>query len=373
MENYLKTELYSLIKNDDKIIDFLEEGSLDGLWYWDLENKENEWMSPKFWKTLGVDPKSKKHLAKEWQELIHPDDLKIAISNFEKHCQDPKHKYDQLVRYKHSQGHWITVRCRGLAIRDESGVPFRLLGAHTDVTEIVHAREREKLLKKLNDANEDLRVFAYAASHDLRSPVKSLFGLMGVLKDQLKQPKEDPIHETIKHIDDRLSKLEKLLESVLDFSKIENEVINFTPFSLDHLITEIEEITSSKITKETNLGIINGQKELILRVFSNLVENSLKHSGKKDPEIKISRKDNDDHIIITFRDNGVGISNTQLDKIFQFFSKAHSPTTQKGNGLGLAIVRKIVDIHHGKVWAESKKGEGMTIFISLPNKGNSNE
>ena len=78
--------------------------SLDGIWYWDLETQEDEWMSPRFWVTLGHDPPERKHLAPEWQDLIDPDDLQIAIDNFTKHCADPNHPYDQVVRYRHRDG-----------------------------------------------------------------------------------------------------------------------------------------------------------------------------------------------------------------------------------------------------------------------------
>lgn len=97
-DNYLKKELYDLLKKDSSIFEFLEKGSLDGIWYWDLENPKNEWMSPQFWATLGYNPQSKKHLASKWQDLIHPDDLDTAIENFNKHCDNPKHPYDQIVR-----------------------------------------------------------------------------------------------------------------------------------------------------------------------------------------------------------------------------------------------------------------------------------
>ena len=101
--HYLKEELYALISGTPAIFEFLQNGSLDGLWYWDLENPENEWLNARFWELLGYDAKEKKHLAKEWQDLINPDDLKLAIENLHKHCADPSHPYDQIVRYRHKK------------------------------------------------------------------------------------------------------------------------------------------------------------------------------------------------------------------------------------------------------------------------------
>jgi diguanylate cyclase (GGDEF)-like protein/PAS domain S-box-containing protein len=149
LDHYLKTELYSLIRKDSRIFDFLQTGGFDGMWYWDLENPENEWMNEQFWETLGYDPKNRKHLASEWQDIIHPDDLKLALHNFEKHLQDPDHPYDQVVRYQHRDGHTVWVRCRGIAIRDTDGKPLRMLGIHMDETKSRQLAEDNRKLKEL--------------------------------------------------------------------------------------------------------------------------------------------------------------------------------------------------------------------------------
>ena len=140
--HYLESELYDLIKRDSSIFDFFQKGSLDGVWYWDLESPEHEWMSPEFWRLFGYEPHEKKHLTSEWQDLIFPEDLETAIENFNKHCADPNHPYDQLVRYRHKDGSTVWVRCRGIAIRDEDGKPVRLLGTHNDFTRMKEAENR---------------------------------------------------------------------------------------------------------------------------------------------------------------------------------------------------------------------------------------
>jgi PAS domain S-box-containing protein len=146
--NYLKKELYELIKTDESIFDFIQESSLDGLWYWDLEQPEEEWMNPKFWTILGYDYREMPHKASAWQDIIHPEDLKLATDNFIKHCENPAHPYDQQVRYTHKNGSTVWIRCRGLAIRDEEGKPVRMLGAHQDITEL---KNKELLLQKNRD------------------------------------------------------------------------------------------------------------------------------------------------------------------------------------------------------------------------------
>ncbi len=91
-------------------------------------------MSPRFWEVFGYDPSEKTHKAAEWQDMIHPDDLTVALENFNKHCADASHPYDQIVRYKHRDGSTVWVRCRGIVIRDDDGNPMRMLGAHNEIT-----------------------------------------------------------------------------------------------------------------------------------------------------------------------------------------------------------------------------------------------
>lgn len=140
--HYLKQELYELIRSDEDTFEFLQRVSLDGLWYWDLENPEHEWMNPAFWETLGIDPATMQHLASEWQHLINQEDLATALDNFHKHLADPDHPYDQVVRYRHADGSTVWVRCRGRAIRDASGKPLRMLGAHHNITTQMEMEQR---------------------------------------------------------------------------------------------------------------------------------------------------------------------------------------------------------------------------------------
>ncbi len=146
--NYLEDELEVLIRTDPAVWRFIRTSSLDGVWYWDLLEPENEYMSPEFWRLFGFDPATKEHLASEWQDLIHPDDLELAKENLAAHLGDPEHPYDQIVRYKRADGETAWVRCRGIAIRDADGNPTRLLGAHSDMTEL---KLEERAAKNTSD------------------------------------------------------------------------------------------------------------------------------------------------------------------------------------------------------------------------------
>lgn len=139
--HYLEQELRQRISDDPDFFNFIQSGSLDGVWYWDLENPDVEWMSPEFWTTLGFDPADKAHSPSEWQDLIHPEDRDLALANFQAHCQDPSVPYDQIVRYTHRDGSTVWIRCRGLALRNAEGQPIRMFGAHTDLTAFKRSEE----------------------------------------------------------------------------------------------------------------------------------------------------------------------------------------------------------------------------------------
>ncbi len=135
-KDYLQQELFELIQNDSSIFDFIQENLFDGLWYWDLEEPENEWMNERFWTTLGYNPLDMPQKASAWKAIIFPEDLDLINHNLQKHLDDPTHSYDQIVRFKHKDGSTVWIRCFGKAICDKDNKPIRLMGAHQDITSL---------------------------------------------------------------------------------------------------------------------------------------------------------------------------------------------------------------------------------------------
>ncbi len=156
--HYLEKELGAFLGQPEAFA-FLDSSACDGFWFWDLENPENEYMSAGFWHALGFDPAQRKHLASEWQNLIFPEDGETALQNFKQHCDDPSFPYDQLVRYKTSDGGTVTVRCRGVAVRKD-GVPKRMLGSHTIIHD-TRAMEIDRQLSQMLELSSDA-ILAYS-------------------------------------------------------------------------------------------------------------------------------------------------------------------------------------------------------------------
>ena len=159
--HYLRDELYNRVRGDSSVFDFLQAGSLDGIWYLDIERPGQGWMSPRYKEVFGYRDDEVPNNSSWWREHIFAEDLAICVENFHKHCADPNHPFDQIVRYPHKNGSTVWVRCRGLAIRDENGKAIRLLGAHTDVTALKRTEER---LRALYEASPDMYFVADTAT-----------------------------------------------------------------------------------------------------------------------------------------------------------------------------------------------------------------
>lgn len=209
--SYLKKELYTLVKSDSEIFDFIQQSALDGMWYWDLLEPENEWMNETFWRTFGIDPSTKEHKASEWQDLIHPDDLKTAFENFTKHCEDPKHPYDQEVRYKHADGSTVWIHCRGLAIRDDRGKPIRMIGAHTDITKRkkveLELREKVNQYELVVEAGQIATWELNVNTHHFNSN-DIWTKILGIKSEELEAHKDNPLFLSI-HPQDKEMALNK--------------------------------------------------------------------------------------------------------------------------------------------------------------------
>ncbi|MBS2023914.1 MAG: PAS domain-containing protein [Deltaproteobacteria bacterium] len=158
LEHYLKRELYERVRSDSTIFEFLQAGSLDGIWYWDAERPENTWMSPRLKEVLGYTDEEAPNSASWWQGQMFQEDFAVCAENFRKHAEDPGHPFDQVVRYRHKDGSTVWVRCRGIGLRDERGRLVRLLGAHTNVTALKKAQEEAAGASRvLREANARMR------------------------------------------------------------------------------------------------------------------------------------------------------------------------------------------------------------------------
>ncbi len=160
----LEAEFHELIRSDADAFRFFHDFALDGVWYRDLDFPERHWVSPRFKEVFGYEEHEMGNLRDWWRQAIHPEDLETALGNFENHLEDPAKPYVQDARYRHRDGSTVWIRCRGLIIRDSTGKPRRMIGSHTDITNLKNlehsATERARLMTAILDAaNEGIMLF----------------------------------------------------------------------------------------------------------------------------------------------------------------------------------------------------------------------
>lgn len=389
--HYLKRELYDLVKREDTIFEFLQIGSLDGLWYWDLENPEHEWMSPEFWRLFGIDPATREHKAEEWQDLIHPEDLALALENFNKHLADPNHPYDQIVRYRHAEGHMVTVRCRGLAIRDETGKPVRMLGAHNDLTQLRASEANEarfaelnKLLAaevvRANSAVEARTVFLATMSHEIRTPLNVILGLFHLIKTD--EAASDKTRERADVGHRAAEQLLAQLVNVLEAARLDSDALQWNPqpVTVADLARQWREALAANATRygkplETAVELraeVPAQLVLdsgkVTQIVSNLADNSVKFTDQGRVCIRVGYEAGDPlPVRITVLDTGPGIAGADRQRVFERFTQLESARKQHrgGSGLGLSICRELTALMGGKLEIQNDPPEGFSLAIRI--------
>lgn len=374
-KNYLETELDELLLSDTATWEFLLKGTLDGVWYWDLEHPEHEWMSPEFWRLFGIDPATKTHNSSEWQDIIFKEDLEVALENFHAHCADPDCPYDQIVRYRHADGSTVWVRCRGLAVRDETGKAVRMLGAHTDLTATKRSEESARAgWSSAETANLELKSFAYSVSHDIKAPANTLSLLLSELEVQTAGKIDEEAAELLAMGRDTVSRMQNLVEEVLDYTRVIGmdsvfEMVDLkecADFALSNLNAMIAD-TKAEITigPMPEISAIRLQVNLM---FQNLLSNAIKfQDGDEPPKIEVTHTYDqlNDTVVLQFSDNGIGIDPQNTDRIFGLFHRLHDRTQFNGTGLGLPLCHRVALNHYGTISVDSTVGQGSTFAVTL--------
>ena len=385
-EHYLKTELYALVRSDPAIFEFLQAGSLDGIWYWDVERQDQEWMSPRFKELFGYRDDEISNTSEWWMANIFPEDRDIALDNFAKHLADPNHPYDQIVRYRHRDGSSVWVRCRGLAVRNERGEPIRLLGCHTDVTALKRAEEDlQRQAAELRDArdaaeraNQAKSIFLANVSHEIRTPFNAVIGTTELLGDTGLTPVQ---HEHLDAIRESAEALLDIINDILDFSKIEagKLVSEQVPFRLrDRLENLVKSLAPrlhgrpvamvSDVAPDAPDALV-GDARLLRQVLANLLSNAIKFTARGEIVLHVRRQElTDDAVTLEFAvaDTGIGIPQDKQRVIFEEFVQADASTTRQygGTGLGLAIASRLAGVLGGSIGLESEPNRGSTFHFT---------
>lgn len=240
----------------------------------------------------------------------------------------------------------------------------------TSMAEVVSIAFRSVAQKSYE---KDLEAFSYSVAHDLRSPLRMMLGYTNILGEDYGKHLDEEGHRLLRIVKDNATHMWQLVDSLLDFSRLNKHHVKKQFADMAILIKSvIEEQSTLEGSSEVKFLVsetinLTCDATLIRQVFSNLISNAVKYSSKKvNPTVEISSYKLEGEIIYTVRDNGAGFDMKYIDKLFKVFHRLHGTSDFPGTGVGLAIVHRIVNKHGGRVWAESKVDEGATFYFSLP-------
>jgi len=350
------------------------------------------WCSSHYFSMLGQDPLNYQsdEIANAhaiWEALIHPDDFPKALENLNAFLQHPNDTYQQVFRMKHANGNYLWILSRGQAIPNENEkLPPIVIGTHIDIT------DQKQFEQTIIEKNKELEAYLYVTSHDLRSPLVNIQGFSSRLEKQtlnlLKQIEStklpynqtepmldilnNKIPQSLNYIFSSVRKMDSLINGLLLISRTGRIKLNPVSIDMNKLISKIiaaHKFQLDEIHAEINISPLPpcfGDENLINQLFSNLIDNAIKYRKLNVPfQLNVNGNSNNDTSTYSVCDNGIGINEHNLKKIWDVFYRVDPKISTSGEGIGLNLALKIIEKHKGKIWAQSEFGKGSCFFIQL--------
>ena len=221
-------------------------------------------------------------------------------------------------------------------------------------------------------SNMELQQFAYVASHDLQTPLRAIAGFAHFLESDYKEQLDDRAQDYIERIVQGAKRMQRLINDLLAFSRVESRAVPFEPVNLNEAFDDAIEMlrvsiedTRAEVTRG-DLPVVAADRGQITQLFQNLVGNAIKYHGEHPARVDARAERDGAGWRIAVRDEGIGIAREHQAKIFQIFKRLHTQTAYPGTGIGLAVCRRIVDRHGGRIWVESEEGQGSTFSFTIP-------
>ena len=257
------------------------------------------------------------------------------------------------------------------SLQQEIAERARIAGELSKLNMVLEQRNED-----LTAANSDLEAFSHSVSHDLRMPLRHIQAYVSMIEESALSKLNADEQRRLKGVREAAQRMSQLIDDLLAFSRIGRTAMRRAPVELNSLVTAVinelqPEIKSRKVDWTLqHLPYISGDRPLLHQVFLNLLANAVKYTRTRaEARIQVFAIEQDDEVIVGVRDNGVGFDPAYGDKLFGVFQRLHNASDFEGTGVGLANVRRIVQRHGGRTWAESAPNEGATFYFSLPGPG----
>ncbi len=372
------------------------------IYVYDAGKKKLTYINNRITDILGYTYNDIKGWDNDIRKVIFKEDIELVEKELEKYYElkeNETHEYN--CRFNHKDGNWRYFKTLGTILKkNENGMPQsflfiaqdisgqRLLGQTKDIThsELTELELRQNI-KTLNESNKELEEFAYVASHDMQEPLRKIQTFAERLQTKYSGTLADDGKEYLTRIMASAEIMRNLIDNLLEFSRITRRTHPPEPTDLNAIvkvvITELELLfdeTNAKVEIQSKLPFIEAIPLQMKQLFTNLITNAIKFRKKdtasiikifcrptnKEERNKYRLSNNANYYSIHIEDNGIGFEQDYAEKIFQIFQRLHGKSEYPGSGIGLAICKKIIDHHHGAIYANSDPQKGATFTVILP-------
>jgi len=270
-----------------------------------------------------------------------------------------------------AKGRQFPAFLHGTPITDEQSNILGMLFIINDITELKESeREQARLLEKVESTNKELKDFAHIVSHDLKAPLRGVSTLANWISTDYADKLGKEGKEQIDLLLTRVDRMHKLIDGVLQYSRAGRVKEEQIQVNLNELVEDVIDMVAPpaniEITIEDELPVVECGQTRIIQVFQNLLSNAVKYTDNPQGQIKIGCVEEDGFWKFSVADNGPGIEEKHFGKIFRIFQTLSPSDEFENTGVGLTVVKKIVELYGGRIWVESKLGEGSTFFFTLP-------
>jgi PAS domain S-box-containing protein len=354
-----------------------------GTFEWNVQSGVNSW-SPELEAMHGLPPGGFGKTQQSWEQLVHPDDRAHAALRIEEAlAADHPVEGEWRVVWPDGSIRWVVGRFQ--VFRDGAGKPHRLIGANVDIT---LRKEAEQEIRRLNEdlerlvqertaqlgaSNRELESFSYSVAHDLRAPLRSINGFAQILSFDYKDKLGADGADCLERIHRNTLLMEQLIDGLLALARVTRTALQPVPIDLSALARSTAgQLAASHPARQVEVVVEDGLRAQVhptmaRTLIENLVGNAWKFTRDAPAaRIEVGAAEVEGGRAFFVRDNGAGFSMAHAAKLFGPFQRLHGPDEFPGTGMGLATAHRIVARHGGRIWGESRVGEGATFFFTLP-------
>ncbi|MDP4290233.1 MAG: PAS domain S-box protein [Bacteroidota bacterium] len=374
------------LKESERLLRESQKVARLGSFVWDLMT--DLWSSSEIMdEVFGIDDAYVRSLD-GWLNIVHPDWREIMMNYVSNEVLAKRQRFDKeykIIRVNDGQVHWVHGQAE--LEFDSNNEPVKLIGTIHDITDRKKAEEEIRILNaeleqrviertaQLESANKELEAFSYSVSHDLRAPLRHITSFVNLILRSKSSQLSEETEEYLNAVSNSANEMGKLIEALLTFSRLNRAGVTKAKIDSLQMIRQSLSLFENDIKSRAIEIIIEplhdsfGDYQLIVQVWTNLISNAIKYTGKKEkPVIEIGSFLKDRETIFFIKDNGAGFDMKYADKLFGVFQRLHESREFEGVGIGLANINRIVVRHGGRCWAEGEVDKGAVFYFSLPNQ-----